>query len=55
MQKNDVTERTMEHLLRVHHNPPFSIGTIAESVHVLSEAGQVHFTLIYFCCFCHFP
>jgi hypothetical protein len=47
MQCNDTTECAMEDLLHMHCNPPFCFGMIAKSVHVLIEAGQVHFMLLF--------
>ncbi|ELR14994.1 uncharacterized protein ACA1_211380, partial [Acanthamoeba castellanii str. Neff] len=40
MQHNNATKRTMEDLLHMHQNPPFCFRMIAESIHVLSKAGQ---------------
>jgi hypothetical protein len=47
MQQNNTTKHMMEDLLHMHCNPLFCFGMIAKSVHVLSEAGQVHFMLYY--------
>ncbi len=41
MQCNDITKRTMDDILLMQRQPPFNHNTLANSVHVLSEAGQV--------------
>ncbi len=48
MQQNDITEHAMEEMVRMLRTPPFGDTTIAESAHVLSEAGGVqHLVLVF--------
>ncbi len=45
MQCNNITKCAMEDMLCMLWTPPFGDTTIAGSVHILSEAGQVHYSI----------